>query len=214
MCLGPVIKTHTVTSLVTPVADCLCSEMRLAFKKDREEASRLSSQLCPPEHWAGFLTSTPRVIYLKRDREAWDSVAVLVLVSADRINYGRVAPAAWRTSLERKSDTLPCSYPILQPRSIIVIIVTVSKLSAATSHFNGPLTLGQPRPLLSTTKTTIIRLYYYYYCHHHHHHPLSLLHNSLTRSQSRTRLTDQALLIHCFAKYFLSIRHALSVIAF
>jgi len=38
--------------------------------------------------------------------------------------------------------------------------------------------------------------------HHHHRHPLPLLHSSLAASQNSTGLTDQALLIHCFAEDF------------
>jgi hypothetical protein len=47
--------------------------------------------------------------------------------------------------------------------------------------------------------------------HHHHHHPPSLLHSSLAGSRKRTGLTDQAFLMHCSAKNFLTIRHVLGV---
>jgi hypothetical protein len=49
---------------------------------------------------------------------------------------------------------------------------------------------------------------------HHHHHPLSLLRNSLAGSLKSRGLTSQALLIHCFAKNFLTIWHILSITAF
>jgi hypothetical protein len=48
---------------------------------------------------------------------------------------------------------------------------------------------------------------------HHHHHPLSLLNSSLAGSQNSTSLTDQALLIHCSAKKFLTIYYALLISA-
>lgn len=54
----------------------------------------------------------------------------------------------------------------------------------------------------------------YCYCRHHHHHPFSLLHSSLPASQKSTGLSDQAFLIHCSAKNFLSVQHVLNITAF
>jgi len=41
--------------------------------------------------------------------------------------------------------------------------------------------------------------------------PSSLLHNSSAGSQKSTGVTDQAFLIHCPAKNFVTIRHVLSI---
>jgi hypothetical protein len=52
-------------------------------------------------------------------------------------------------------------------------------------------------------------------CHHHHlnHHSHSLFHSSLTESQKSNGHTDQAHLIHCSAKNFLTMSHVLSITA-
>ena len=57
---------------------------------------------------------------------------------------------------------------------------------------------------------------YCYCCYHrrHHHHPLTLLHSSLPTSQKSTGFSDQALLIHCSAKNFLSVQYVLNITSF
>jgi len=47
-----------------------------------------------------------------------------------------------------------------------------------------------------------------------HHHPHFLLHISLADSQKSLGLTDQALLIHCSSKNFLTVWHVLSITPF
>jgi hypothetical protein len=58
------------------------------------------------------------------------------------------------------------------------------------------------------------RDYHHHHHHHHHHHPYSLLYSSLAASQKSAGLTNQALLIHCSAKNFLTVRHTSSIAAF
>ena len=55
---------------------------------------------------------------------------------------------------------------------------------------------------------------FYCYRHHHYHHHHSLLHSTSPVSHNSTYLTDQALLIHCSANNFLTVRHVLSITAF
>jgi hypothetical protein len=66
--------------------------------------------------------------------------------------------------------------------------------------------------------------YYYYYYYYYYHHPtpphhyyyyfIILLNSSLAGSQMSMGLTDQALLINCPAKNFLTIQYVLSITAF
>jgi hypothetical protein len=52
------------------------------------------------------------------------------------------------------------------------------------------------------------------YLGRNHHHPHSLLDISLADSQKSLGLIDQALLIHCSAKNFLTVWYVLSITAF
>jgi len=53
---------------------------------------------------------------------------------------------------------------------------------------------------------------YYYYYYYYYYHPRFLLHSSSAGSLNSTDLTDQALLIHCPAKNYLTVRHVLCVL--
>jgi hypothetical protein len=83
-------------------------------------------------------------------------------------------------------------------------LITLSVISSASVNTSQ-------RTSMVTMAT--VNLYFGYYMADHHH-PLSLLHSSLAGSQRSTGFTDQELLIHCSAKYFLTIQYVLSITVF
>ena len=58
------------------------------------------------------------------------------------------------------------------------------------------------------------KLYSYYYCYYYYYYSNSLFHSISTGSQNSTGVTDQALLIHCSAQNFLTVRRVLSITTF
>jgi hypothetical protein len=71
--------------------------------------------------------------------------------------------------------------------------------------------------ILSAGIATFISVHYYsYYYYYYYYYILSLItsrHFSCFSAQHSMHLTDQALLVHCSTKHFLTVEHVLSTTA-
>ena len=103
------------TSLLSPFTESVCSERPVGVKKWRRSRSDFFAAVFSRTCSRVSNRHIADVTFTKRPRSG-NSEAVLVQLSAERMNYGRVAPASWRTSHKRKSDKEPCCYINLEVR--------------------------------------------------------------------------------------------------